>query len=398
MILPPGQAKILYVDDEIDNLTIFKAAFRKLYDIQVALSGKEALQLMRNRPPGQSFDVLITDQRMPEMTGVELLEIAAREFPQTIRIMLTGYSDMEAIIRAINKGRVFRYLNKPWELDELRITIDEAFLEAKKQRAAAGCNGTPQATESGILAKLQHIVRTTEEAIKSATADAFIFNPNPDRSEKSLAAFYRFTEHKQSLLFTAACQTEDPLKGVVFSLIIRYLLDNAVLNGMRTPAELLAELQLNFCTTSRIIPHVVDTSVGALLINHSDRTISYAGACQELLLIENNKIRTLKGIPQPLGKENTAFSAEDFEVHTRKLPDEPTFMYITTDGLAEHLCGFNPPNFGKQYLAEILEEIHELPAVRQKQLLQSLWNEWQAQQESQLHKPSTDPMLIGICI
>jgi CheY-like chemotaxis protein len=401
MMLPQRQAKILYVDDEIDNLTIFKAAFRRLYDIQTALSGKEALQMMRNQPPEQPFDVLITDQRMPEMTGVELLEIAAAEFPQTVRMMLTGYSDMEAIIRAINKGNIFRYLTKPWELDELRQAIDEAFIMARQRNhlpTETADTDASQTAEWGILMQLQQIIQPTEEAVKAVCKDAFIFRPQAGKPEKSMMAFYHLAEKKQSLVITAACLTEDLPKGAIFSLIIKYLTDSAVLNGITLPAYLLAELQLNFCTASRIMPHVTDLSIGITLINHQANRLIFAGTCQNLIVITAGETQVLQGMPQPLGKSNNAFNADDFQQHEQPFTPNRTAFYMATTGMAEHLCGFKNRNFAGQYLVEILEELHNLPAVRQKQLIRSLWDEWQAQPTAAANTPATDPLIIGISI
>ncbi|WP_448520269.1 response regulator [Rhodoflexus sp.] len=399
MMLAPKLARILYVDDEIDNLTIFKAAFRKLYHIHTALSAKEALQKMRSQSPEEAFDILITDQRMPEMTGVELLEIAALEFPQTVRMMLTGYSDMEAIIRAINKGRIFRYLTKPWEIDALRLTIDEAFLMAQQQRQQAAFEPLPQppAPQVSVLAQLQQVMLPTEESLKAVATDALLFSPQAEGAEKSLLIFYRFADQSQSLLVMAANSNETSLKGTLFTLLVRHLADHIVIQGIRQPAELLAELQLNFCTVSRIMPYVVDLAIGALLIHHADKSIVYAGAGQDLLLAAGGKSEWLQGLPQPLGKENNAFSTDDFQQHIRRLPPH-NFIYMATQGMIEQLCGLKNNSFRKNYFAQILEEMHSLSGARQKQLLQSLWDEWQAQQESLLHSPSTDALLIGISI
>jgi class 3 adenylate cyclase/CheY-like chemotaxis protein len=114
--------QILYVDDEQHNLITFKATFRRKYKIHTASSGEEGLQLMRKH----DLALVISDQRMPGMTGVAFLEQVAREFPDVIRIILTGYSDVEAIINAINKGEIFRYITKPWSENELQMTIENA--------------------------------------------------------------------------------------------------------------------------------------------------------------------------------------------------------------------------------------------------------------------------------
>jgi class 3 adenylate cyclase len=114
--------KILYVDDEEHNLISFKASFRREYQIYTAASGEEGLQIVRNQP----IDLIITDQRMPKMTGIQFLERTLPEYPDLIRMILTGFSDVEAIIGAINSGRVFRYITKPWDETELRMTLENA--------------------------------------------------------------------------------------------------------------------------------------------------------------------------------------------------------------------------------------------------------------------------------
>ena len=111
---------ILYVDDEPHNLITFRASFRRKYKILTAESGAEGLSVMRNH----DVDLVMSDQRMPEMTGVEFLEQVAREFPDTIRVILTGFSDVEAIINAINSGGIFRYITKPWSETEISMTIE----------------------------------------------------------------------------------------------------------------------------------------------------------------------------------------------------------------------------------------------------------------------------------
>ncbi len=113
---------ILYVDDEQHNLNSFKATFRREYKIYIAKSGVEGLDIMRK----QDVQLIISDQRMPEMTGVQFLEKIRPEYPDSIRMILTGFSDVEAIIDAINNGQVFRYITKPWNETELRMTIENA--------------------------------------------------------------------------------------------------------------------------------------------------------------------------------------------------------------------------------------------------------------------------------
>ncbi|MGF7040692.1 response regulator [Mucilaginibacter lappiensis] len=113
---------VLYVDDEINNLNSFKAAFRRDFNIYTASSAVEGRKILDVNEIG----VIITDQRMPVTTGIEFLESILHTYPDTIRILLTGFSDINAVIDAINRGQVYRYLVKPWQNDELKIHIQNA--------------------------------------------------------------------------------------------------------------------------------------------------------------------------------------------------------------------------------------------------------------------------------
>jgi DNA-binding NtrC family response regulator len=113
---------VLYVDDEINNLNSFKAAFRRDFEIYTAQSAREGRKILDSCEIG----VIITDQRMPGMTGIEFLESILAVFPDTIRILLTGFSDMNAVMDAINRGQVYKYLVKPWQNDELKLYIQNA--------------------------------------------------------------------------------------------------------------------------------------------------------------------------------------------------------------------------------------------------------------------------------
>ena len=113
---------VLYVDDEVNNLNSFKAAFRRDFEIYTASSAREGRKIL----DAHEIGVIITDQRMPGMTGIEFLESIIPIYPDTIRILLTGFSDINAVMDAINRGQVYKYLVKPWQNDELKMYIENA--------------------------------------------------------------------------------------------------------------------------------------------------------------------------------------------------------------------------------------------------------------------------------
>jgi response regulator RpfG family c-di-GMP phosphodiesterase len=113
---------VLLVDDESEILFSLRGLLRKDFELYTAESGAEALEILRRQP----IHVLMTDQRMPQMTGVELLRRAQGDCPEAIRMIFTGYADIKAVIDAINHGQIYRYLTKPWDPDELRAVLHEA--------------------------------------------------------------------------------------------------------------------------------------------------------------------------------------------------------------------------------------------------------------------------------
>ena len=120
---PEEKIKILYLDDEENNLQAFKATFRRDYKIFLALSANEGREILKT----EDVHIIITDQRMPEETGVDFLCSIIPINPDPIRILLTGYTDIQAVIDAINKGQIYHYLTKPWEEEYMRNVIQNAY-------------------------------------------------------------------------------------------------------------------------------------------------------------------------------------------------------------------------------------------------------------------------------
>lgn len=139
---PQTRPKVLFVDDEERILRAMQALFRPLYDVTVTTDGHQALALLRQ----QHFHVLVSDQRMPEIEGIEVLRQAKDISPHTVRLLLTGYSDLSAIIASINDGEVFRYLHKPWMNEDLQATLAKA-VDAGLALAASEAPVPPVAAE-----------------------------------------------------------------------------------------------------------------------------------------------------------------------------------------------------------------------------------------------------------
>jgi DNA-binding NtrC family response regulator len=141
IVAPAGKPRVLFVDDEPRVLTSMRMQFRGQYEMYFAEGGHKALEFLKTA----TVDVIVSDQRMPGITGIEVLRAARELNPHAMRILLTGYSDLNAIIDSVNEGEIFRFVSKPWDNDVLAGTVANAAAAAKlsQQAAAAPEPATP---------------------------------------------------------------------------------------------------------------------------------------------------------------------------------------------------------------------------------------------------------------
>jgi len=154
---------ILYVDDEKHNLHVFNASFFKYYKIITALSGTEALEILQK----ETVHLIITDERMPNMTGLEFLEEIANKNVEVRRIILTAYSDISVIIDSVNRCGIYQYVQKPWDRESLKLVIDNALqkyqLEIDKKQLVLDLEMVNQALEEKVLERTQELYKTNHE-------------------------------------------------------------------------------------------------------------------------------------------------------------------------------------------------------------------------------------------
>lgn len=167
---------ILYVDDEKSNLDSFKASFRRKYSVSLAENASDAYKIIKS----QDIDIVVSDHKMPGQSGISFLTQIAEEFPYIIRILITGYGDYELALESINKGRVFRFLNKPWNKEELHNALFQAeelyrLKQGNQQLKDAYYNIFNENPNPLILANFESL---KIEQINTATS--FLFGLNED--------------------------------------------------------------------------------------------------------------------------------------------------------------------------------------------------------------------------
>ncbi|TVP61760.1 MAG: response regulator [Nodularia sp. (in: Bacteria)] len=168
----PTKLKILVVDDEPDNLDLLYRTFRREFNVLKADSGVNALKVLAAEG---EVAVIISDQRMPEMKGTEFLSKTLPQFPDTVRIILTGFTDIEDLVEAINAGQVYKYITKPWDPGELKAVV---------QRAAETYGLLKQRTEElrranahmALLTVLVQVTQASENLEETLTPIATVFS------------------------------------------------------------------------------------------------------------------------------------------------------------------------------------------------------------------------------
>lgn len=214
---------VLYVDDEENNLNSFRAALRRNYNIFTALSGEEGIEILNKN----DIHVVVTDQRMPNMTGVQFLQHIPGD-QDNIRIILTGFTDMESIIDAINTGKIYRYITKPWDKDELRITIDNAVETVMLRRNNKKLIHELQLYNEQLEEKVKertHEIEKQKKIIEASKlqSDTLLLNILPEEIADELKRFgksYARKHEQVSVLFsdikgfTSITETLSPVKLV----------------------------------------------------------------------------------------------------------------------------------------------------------------------------------------
>jgi adenylate cyclase len=269
--------KILMVDDEPDNLDLLYRTFRHEYRVLRSTSGPEALDLLSREP---DVALVISDQRMPHMSGTEFLSLTASQYPDIIRIILTGYTDVDDLVEAINAGQVFQYVTKPWDEEELRTVVQRAvethkILKARTQdlrrslRQESLLNAIATALRSALDYRqlLQTLVETMGEMfevdltlLRLLQAGQFTeedFSHLGSHHNGNLSQEIEVAELSRTVWETETVQ------------VITDVAENSLLQAMVTETESLADLYQRFAIrSSLLVPIIYQQELQAILALH----------------------------------------------------------------------------------------------------------------------------------
>ena len=405
---------ILYVDDEESNLRIFRMAFKREYNVLTAMGGNEAIEMLREN----DVQCIITDQKMPEMTGTELLEKVLPEFPDVIRMILTGFADIEAIVKAVNKCGIYKYITKPWDKGEMKLTIDKALeayeLKSDKVHLIRELENANSSLEGKVeirtkeLAEvnkrlmdsikyamtIQNAMLVAPEAIKESFSDFFLlFRPYDVVSGDFY--WYGELEGEANLTFLACVDcTGHGVAGALMSMIGESLLNQIVYEHEIIDAdEIMENLDigihevLNQSENSH--HHGMDASI--MVIDRENKQVHFSGARQNLLHSKDGKIETIKGERISIGgfMEKT----KGFVKHSVDYIEGETAFYMSSDGFQDQFGGPGNKKFSGARLTRTLEANLDKSMTEQGVELEKTLLEWMGKE-----KQTDDIMVMGIKI
>lgn len=389
--LPP----ILYVDDEEDNLTVFNSAFRRDYEVHLATSGAEGLEILKKH----EIQVIITDQRMPEMTGIQFLEKIIPDYPDCIRMILTGFSDIEAIIQAINTGRVYRYITKPWSKEELKINIDKALetfhLREQNRKLIEDLKEANQTLEQKVVERTQKIEAQNKEitcSIQYASRIQHALLPPNEELKKLLPSYfvlskprdivsgdYYWLANKDDKVIIAVADCTGHGVPAAFLSILGVSFLNEIVNKAVTVRanEILNQLCGQVIKSLHQTGKCDDTRDGMemalCVIDFGKNKLQYSGAFRPLYLIRNSELKEYKGDNMPIGiyeQEDQSFTNQEM------LFEKNDMFYLFTDGYIDQFGGVERKTFRSENFKKLLLDIHYLPMAEQKKALEKSYEEW----------------------
>jgi len=381
---------ILYVDDEVVNLRIFNQSFKRYYHVFTAEDAYVAIEILQK----EKIDLIITDQQMPGMTGSELLIKIVPRYPNIIRMIMTGFSDINAISSVVNEVGLDKYLVKPWNKDELKAEFDKS-LKLRSEDAAAQnineavetlssnqTNGTQNQEEKKEIPlsnevkkselfdydkiincniNLKESLLPNEQELKLYLEDAFILHEHYKLNKNT----YWFAENKGKLLIAFFnCNTENVQALALNTFINTSLIELFYQEGIDKSNEIVSHISRRiqnrfFSLLSMTAGLSTDASV--LIYDQSKQTISYSGANQNFFYFDKEgNFKSLEGAVMPLAPGvNSSFDAIKMQ------PDEISSAYFVSSIQIREKKTIDK-GLG---IEEILKEIYKYPMNLQMEAL-----------------------------
>ncbi len=401
---------ILYIDEAEQNLISFKSAFSQEYHIYTATSCRAGLEIMEQK----TIQLVITDQRMADMSGIEFLEMILSLYPDSMRMVMTETSDKDSIIQAFNRGNIFRYVPKPWNSEDLKLSIDSAmevynlkiqnrnlinYLEDAKlnleqkvmERTREIEQQRMKMTDSiQYASRIQKALMFPSELQEKLMPPHFILNKPKD----IVSGDYFWVSNKNDRLIIAVADcTGHGVPGAFMSILGINLL-NGIVNNLKTPRanDILNELR------DQIIKALGQTGkrdearegmeMALCVVDFKHRIIQFSGAFRPMYLIREGELIVINGDRMPIGiYEEVKVSFSNKEIPFK----EHDILYLFTDGYVDQIGGLQRKTFKSVRFKKLLKEICHRPLKEQQSILREEHEIWRSGQEQ-----IDDILILGV--
>ncbi len=424
---------ILCVDDEPVILKSLKNQLKNFFgsrfSILTELSATEALELMNELDEENALPhMVISDQLMPEMQGDEFLSKVKEKYPETIRILLTGQASQENIVNAINRAGLYRFIPKPWNVDDLNLTVKEGIeafnkndhLKKERQRVVdlylSLEERVTQRTRQLVLQKntieeqnnsiksslsyaqrIQNAILPSVDSIKKNFKDAFVIYLPKDVVSGDSYMFWEYTD-QISYVATIDC-TGHGVPGAFLTIMAKFILD--IINSKKRgtpPNEILEILDKQLITTlhgeilenSKMIKDGMD--IALCKIDKQDHIVEFAGAYHSLFHATKKEINHIKGDRKSIGfcPFHSETGPKKFKLQTIKYNSEDK-LFMFSDGYTDQFGGQNKKKYSRKRLFNQLQTNIHMSLQEQKEILVEAYYNWKGD------IPQTDD-IVGVGI
>jgi len=313
---------ILYVDDDEQDLKSFKSAFSQDYHVYTAASGRTGLEVMDQK----TIQLAITNQRIPDMNGIEFLEKIRILYPDCMRMIMTEISEKDTIIQAFNSGQIDRYAFKPWKTEDLKLSIDSAMevynLKIQNRNLIDYLEDAKRNLEKKVLERTQEIehqrLKITDSIIYASRIQEALMQPSEeldkllpsyfilDKPKDIVSGDYYWVSKKSGRLIIAVADcTGHGVPGAFMSILgISFL--NEIVNKLDTPQanEILNEIRELVIKALGQTGHREEAREGMemalCVVDFDQRTVQFSGAFRPMYLISEGELSVINGVRMPI--------------------------------------------------------------------------------------------------
>jgi sigma-B regulation protein RsbU (phosphoserine phosphatase) len=401
---------ILYIDESEQNLTGFKSGFSEDYHIYTATSGRAGLEILEQR----TIQLAITDQRLPDMSGIEFLEKVLALHPDCMRMIMTRISDKDAIIQAFNTGIIYRYVVKPWNREDLILGIDSAMevynLKIQNRNLINYLEDAKRNLEQKVMERTREIERQrlniTDSILYASRIHKALMVPSEELDRiipshfvldkpKDIVSgdFYWVSIKGDRLIIAVADCTGHGVPGAFMSILgISFL--NEIVNILDTlrANDILNELR------EQIIKALGQTGqrdearegmeMALCVVDFKQRMIQFSGAFRPMYLISEGELSVIDGDRMPIG----IYEEERVSFSNKEVPfKENDMIYMFTDGYVDQIGGLERKTFKSARFKKLLKEICHRPLKEQQSILREEHEIWRAGREQ-----IDDILILGV--